>query len=298
MDDLQLWNTIYNAGILPYGWWYGGAVLLATVLAGCLFPFVWYVLTRRDETLLTLLRWLFVSTLPFVCVFPSYWAHVALSRTLGWVWLSPPTTISDLSPENLQQIGSYLNTLAILGIFGGLLALVIAGAMTVRLLHGPLGQQLLPNLSGSEKFETEKIGPRPEDDLPGSGTMKREHGVVRITRGARRENVYSIFPQAVIGKQEATIPITDKIVSRRHARFEVHGEQTCIVDLGSENGTYVQRGESCFRITDKPFPLEHYDQIFLGHPSGPLAVELIFEQVPRQINTGRTTQPVDFSDSL
>lgn len=300
MDDLQLWKAVQDAGQLPYGWWYSGTVLLAAVLAGCLFPFVWYVLTRRDETLLTLLRWLFLSTLPLVCIFPSYWANVALGRTLGWVWQNPPTTLSDLSQENLQQIGSYLNTLAILGIFGGLFALIIAGAMATRLMHGPLGHQLPPLLAPrSENLAgTEMIGKRPEDDPVAIVAMKREHGVVRIQNGASRASIYSVFPEAVIGKQEATIPITDPIVSRRHARFEVHDEKTCLVDLGSKNGTYVERGTRRLRVMDEPVPLQHQDRIFLGHPDERQAIELIFEQILRPRGTDRLTHPVDLSNPL
>lgn len=283
MDTALLWELIRDRGGLTYGWWYGGATLLAAILAVGALWFAGYALTRREETVLTLLSWLAPSTVPAILVLPSYYTSIALTGALNWMWETPPQRMQDLSDETLQLIAGNLDVLAMLGIAGAFGSLVLCGVLGLRLRHGPLSSGTLRQspIKAEQTDATEVFGPRPgELTYEDLRSIEQKYGILKIRRGTRRENHYSIFPNALIGKKsDASIIIPDPIVSREHASFVIQGEQTMIVDNESKNGTYIKRGGSDtrpIRVTTNPVALQNEDLIYLGHPSIEQSVEILF----------------------
>ena len=66
------------------------------------------------------------------------------------------------------------------------------------------------------------------------------------------------------------LPIDDASISRRHARFRVHGDRCRVLDLGGRNGTFVN-GELVTEVE-----VRHGDTVVLGRL--PLHVETIDAQ--------------------
>lgn len=275
MEQSDLWQMLQQSGQMTYGWWYNGAVLPIAVLSACTYILVLYALTRKNEAPLTLLRWLFPASLPFVCVLPSYYASIALIKALLWVSAKPPATVQELSIDTLRQIGSYLDSLATIGLLGATLAAILAAASLLRLRYGPIGRQTLQSFSQLiTEVVTTTIGPRP----PGPSAQSK-YGRITVKCGERQGNTFGVTDGALIGKHEATMTITDAIVSRRHARFEIQNGEPLLVDEQSRNGTYILRPDGRrIPVSTTPISLQHQDRIFLGAPDEPKAVELLFEK--------------------
>ncbi len=62
-------------------------------------------------------------------------------------------------------------------------------------------------------------------------------------------------PTLSIGREEHNDIIVpfDSRVSRRHARIELDGDQLCITDLNSRNGTYLEDGTRVIETIPIPF---------------------------------------------
>ncbi len=66
--------------------------------------------------------------------------------------------------------------------------------------------------------------------------------------------------RVLVGRShEADIQLSDTFVSSRHALFEVTAEGLVIEDLGSTNGTQVNRED-----VDGPYPLQSGDEVQIG----------------------------------
>ena len=75
---------------------------------------------------------------------------------------------------------------------------------------------------------------------------------------------------AVVGREAADLILDDPSVSRRHARFSSNGGEFVVQDLGSANGTHVERGGTVITVRDT-LVLRAGDVIRIG--SHRLAVE-------------------------
>jgi pSer/pThr/pTyr-binding forkhead associated (FHA) protein len=67
----------------------------------------------------------------------------------------------------------------------------------------------------------------------------------------------SIFPEVDLDEEDL-----EAKVSRRHVRISIHSEGAMIEDLGSTNGTYVNRGKRL--LPGEPAPLKDGDELILG----------------------------------
>lgn len=66
-----------------------------------------------------------------------------------------------------------------------------------------------------------------------------------------------IFPEVDLDPEDP-----EAKVSRRHARIVIGANGCSIEDLGSTNGTYINRGKRL--IPGQPFPLVNGDELILG----------------------------------
>jgi FHA domain-containing protein len=94
-------------------------------------------------------------------------------------------------------------------------------------------------------------GPRPAPPAP---------ALLRITRGPQAGMLFAL-PTGIttVGRHsDCDISIPDTTISRRHAAFHHLGDAIHVIDLGSFNGTYVNR-----RIVDQA-ALADGDEIWIG----------------------------------
>jgi len=99
----------------------------------------------------------------------------------------------------------------------------------------------------------------------------REHGTLRVIRGAEVGALLSIpaTKSLIVGRgKDADVRLSDRGLSRRHARFFQLGGTHYVEDLDSRNGVQVE-GE---RIERLPRELRHGDRVVLG-----AGIVLVFE---------------------
>lgn len=92
-----------------------------------------------------------------------------------------------------------------------------------------------------------------------------------IERNGTAGVVYPVTPGALIGKWDMDAGIFPEIdtsredpdgyISRRHATLDVQGGHWVIMDLGSTNGTAVNRKKLA---AHQPHPLQHDDEVIVG----------------------------------
>jgi pSer/pThr/pTyr-binding forkhead associated (FHA) protein len=103
-----------------------------------------------------------------------------------------------------------------------------------------------------------------------------------IERGVNSGKEYPLFEgENLIGRWDAENLIFPEVdldsedpeakVSRRHARITISGTEASIEDLGSTNGTYLNRGRRL--IPGQPFRIINGDELILGKTT------LIFKNV-------------------
>ncbi len=88
---------------------------------------------------------------------------------------------------------------------------------------------------------------------------------LEVLEGKEKGTVYPVDkPRITIGRANADVVISDKLVSRVHCALEISDEQVLLRDLGSTNGTLVNNkpieraelsGGSTFRVGEHVFRL-------------------------------------------
>jgi predicted Zn finger-like uncharacterized protein len=76
---------------------------------------------------------------------------------------------------------------------------------------------------------------------------------IAIIRGARAGYIYKIEkPYILIGRGKVDLIIPDKEISRKHLAIEIRNDKILIRDLGSTNGTFVNKKKiSLLEISDQ-----------------------------------------------
>lgn len=121
--------------------------------------------------------------------------------------------------------------------------------------------------------ELQPIMPPTEEVLSGSAVGGRAHATLVIERGDSPGTVFELSnEESMIGRWDADNGIfpdvdldahdSDAKVSRRHAKVYRSGETYFIEDLGSTNGTYVNRGRRLLPGT--PHIVNDNDEIIVG----------------------------------
>jgi pSer/pThr/pTyr-binding forkhead associated (FHA) protein len=130
----------------------------------------------------------------------------------------------------------------------------------------PVNRPQTSPLTSSEQFADR------ESDVNGP----REGGIrakLVIQRGGKVGKEFPVVePEALIGRWDADGGIFPDIdldqddpeakVSRRHARIQLQSNQFVIEDLGSTNGTFINRGPRL--LPGNKQPLKHGDEIIVG----------------------------------
>lgn len=277
MTEYELWRYLEQYAQMSNAWWYSVAVLPATIISACAYFLMWLAL-RRTRQLPKMFLWLCVASLPAILVLPSFYVSTNLTDALARVGFGMPASEQQISRAVALQIGAYLSQVATLGIVGASLAFVtLIAAILVGGYAPPQVIQSIQSISQSfSKAMTRAFGPSREARVANS-----KYGVLTVTRGGAQQGAkFSVINSAIIGKVEAHIVVTDPVVSRKHARLEVKNDTVFLVDLGSTNGTFVKRSGREFELNGDPFELRHGDYIYLGVPSEPESVELIYERSP------------------
>ena len=85
------------------------------------------------------------------------------------------------------------------------------------------------------RLKTKTIGTRVAPSLP-----KNKKVSLLVTGGPHKGKSFPLVkPQVLIGRTQADIVIEDSKVSRKHCVVEVHDLVALLVDLDSNNGTFV-----------------------------------------------------------
>ena len=276
MTEYELWNLLYQNGQMGNSWWYMVAILPATLLGILVYPLMLFAL-RRETNLPTVFGWLVCASIPLLLILPSWYANNSLQGLLSRFGMqSLPADAQLLSRSVVLEIGAVLNYLATLGIIGMTLAIAL---MFASLLIGgyapaPVMQMVQSMTQGITKTMTTVFGNRKNANSLGDSRF----GIVKILNGTLKGTTFKVLPNALIGKSEATITITEKIISRRHARFDIRQDTPFLLDEGSSNGTYLSRNGLTEEVDRQGRELMHGDKIYLGDPGCEERVELEYSR--------------------
>jgi hypothetical protein len=150
---------------------------------------------------------------------------------------------------------------------------------------GPQGNGSQPNGSGAPARREPSLalanssGPKsavisePETSAPVAGGKRRPHATLVIERGSSAGKKFLLIEKdANIGRWDADGGIFPDVdldsddpeakVSRRHARISLNDGQYLIEDLGSTNGTFVNRGRRL--APGNRYPIKDGDEIIVG----------------------------------
>lgn len=107
----------------------------------------------------------------------------------------------------------------------------------------------------------------------GDALQSESHAKLIIQRGGKIGKEFSLSnPESLIGRWDADGGIFPEVdldqddpeakISRRHARIQFLNNQFLIEDLGSTNGTFINRGPRL--LPGSKQPLKHGDEIIVG----------------------------------
>jgi hypothetical protein len=278
MTEFELWQYLYEYSQMTNGWWYSVAVLPATIISGCTYLLMLFAL-RRETRLPIVYLWLVIASVPLLLVLPSYYVNASLFDALGRVGFTTlPDNVQAINRTTTLQLGNYLNQVATLGIIGVSLAVIVIFAS--MLIGGYAPQQVMQAVQSVSQSFTKAMTRAFGNRKGGKATASSRYGVIQVIKGQQQGSQFGITNGAVIGKSEAAMTITDDIVSRRHARFEIRQDQPCLIDEGSTNGTFLVRNGAPQEVNGQAIALVHGDKIYLGEPDEADAVELCYTKSP------------------
>jgi len=126
--------------------------------------------------------------------------------------------------------------------------------------------------AGGQQKPTVPVRPAPTGQQP-RGVAPLPKAKLIIARGGRVGKEFPILdPESLLGRWDADRGIFPEIdldeddpeakVSRRHARISYREGQFFIEDLGSTNGTFINRGARL--VPGTPYPIRSGDEIIVG----------------------------------
>jgi hypothetical protein len=274
----EFWKVLLERGSLTQSWWYETAAMPLMFLALLVYILMWVALWQESKPPVMYL-WLTIAILPLLLIFPSFYVSIAPFAALQHAGFTPPASTQMFDLQTARSVGNLLNQLARFGLMGAALQLVVLVAIPV------VGRRSAPE----QVKQFTKTVSQSFTRAFGRGASRNEraihstYGYIEVLNGNHSGGKYGIHPRSVLGKSsDAAIPITDPVVSRHHARFDIHGEQVfiCECDKPSTNGTFVcKNGDQSFTTVDGTgIALEVGDTISLGEPDDPNSVRLKFQK--------------------
>ncbi|NTV62843.1 MAG: FHA domain-containing protein [Oscillochloris sp.] len=272
MNSFEFWAHMQSHAQMGRLWWYTFAALPTMIIAGGTYPLMAFALRRKSGPPVVFF-WLLVASIPALLIFPSFYVSTNLEASLAQVGFSMPASAQEFPLADTRQLGANLDTLALYGIVGAALTVIVlvAGSLIGDVpVASPFVQQISQSIT---KAVTRLTNP----NRPGGGLVG-QHGVLKVIQGSTSGSQYVVRSGATIGKQDADILITDSVVSRRHGHLDVVGGAVRLIDDGSTNGTYIVRAGQEYPLNNDPFELLPGDTIYLGLPSMQTAVALVYER--------------------
>lgn len=272
MNSFEFWAHMQSYAQMSRLWWYTFAALPAMIIAGGTYPLMAFAL-RRKSAPPVIFFWLLVASIPALLVFPSFYVSTSLDAALAQVGFSMPASAQEFALNDARLLGAGLDTLALYGIIGAALTVIVLVAGTLIgdvPVASPIAQQISSSIS---RAVTRLTNP----NRAGGGVVG-QYGALKVIQGSASGSQYAVRNGATIGKQDADILITDSVVSRRHGHLDVVGSAVHLMDDGSTNGTYVVRAGQEYPLHNDPFELLPGDTIYLGLPTMPTAVALVYER--------------------
>ncbi|MBP1467293.1 FHA domain-containing protein [Candidatus Chloroploca sp. M-50] len=271
MNSFEFWAHMQSYAQMSRLWWYTFAALPAMIIAGGAYPLMAFALRRKTSPPM-IFFWLVVAGIPALMVFPSFYISTNLEASLAQVNFAIPGRPQDFPLAQARMLGASLDTLALYGIVGAALTMIImvAGSLVGDVpVASPIVQQISQSLT---KAVTRAMNPGRS-----AATLSGQYGVLKVIQGSASGSQY-VVRNGTIGKQDADILITDTVVSRKHARLEVKGGTPQLIDDGSMNGTYIVRAGQEYELNGAAMELQSGDTIYLGPPSLPTAVAMVYER--------------------
>lgn len=261
MSDYQLWRYLEQFAELRNGWWYSIAALPAVVLAICAYILM-ILAMRKTKSLAVAALWLLLAGIPTILVLPSFYVSLNLGQAAQRIGFVVPAREQDLVRAVALELSAALDQVATLGIVGMVLAFV---SMVASVMLGGYAPQVTRAITSTVATVTARVTAA----VGGKARRKVQspHGKLVVERSAVHSGTeHAVRDGGIIGKTDADIIITDKFVSRRHARLHVKDGQVLIEDLNSTNGTYLRRNGRYEEVNGTPHPLHDGDEIVLGPP--------------------------------
>lgn len=273
MLDLVLW---YYYGFFNIGGW-----ILLLLMAIAVTIWIWYDSINRN---LRIWGWRFGSFVLFLFLFPTMLFRFTIPMVIGQAYitcvltplpplpgtppLTPPKTYcypQVVPPGADFPLLAYFDTIFYLGLFSGLLSLLLLVAYYVRFQSTPTtsrqkapGRPIygVPNPYGPQPYQRPvgpvmpAIPPRPQQPLAQAWLVSRDGRTYQIYRG-----------ETTIGRSsENHIYLTDDTtVSKLHAKIVEQNNHYRLYDLGSTNGTRVNG-----QWVRQPVLLQANDEIQFG----------------------------------
>lgn len=271
ITEYEFWQELTTRGQLLNGFWYSAIAVPAMVAAIFAYGLMLFSL-RRENRMITTFIWVFIASIPAILILPSFLIQINPFGILRLVNFTPPDTTQQFNRASVLQISDYLNRLATMGMIGAAMTLgtlfassIVGGYAPepIRAITQRITQAVTRAFTGA-RARPQRIGNAP-------------FGKLRVVNGNHAKQEFSITDGAIIGKTDATMPVTDAIVSRRHAQLSVRDGQSYIADAGSKNGTYIRRTDQFISVSTHPELLQPNDIVFLGDPELDQAVQLVYE---------------------
>ena len=276
MQSIEWWRWMEHNQLLDQGWWYLSLIVPVGISMGCI-PLVSLVAIRRIAGIHWRFGVLLSAWLPMVFMGPSLYARLDFAAAVGMVGYTLPATPHHISIQTAEELGSYFDTLALIGLAGT--GLLIPQGMLWIVLAVPGLQPVMQRVSRTiTRIATRTFGKRARI----ADVQPAPLGTLTILSGQRQGVIETIRPHLCIGSA-GDLMLPDAVVSRRHVQLDYKDEQVVARDLDSRNGTYLERHGQCIALGTQAYALQTGDYLMLGDPDFGGAVRLLFERKERMI---------------